>query len=251
MGEYAGRVLDGEAGDETSRMELAKAIGLMDRESPLAGRIEDLLLDASPEVVHYAVESAGRLRRRESVPWLVERLGDPRTRGDAAEALARYGARAAGTLGDALLDPGVAPDARRRIAGILAASPSQDTADALLDALQAGGSGIDRDLVDALDRVREQAPGLLFDPAAVRSALERELDRLSAAVSRTDGLRLFRLLNLLHPGEDLTRAGQSFVGGSADETAFALELLDHILPLDLKEQVVPALERLPCPEEGA
>jgi AAA family ATP:ADP antiporter len=251
MGEYAGRVLGGEAGDETSRMELAKAIGLMDRDSPLAGRIEDLLLDASPEVVHYAIESAGRLRRRESAPWLIERLADPRTRGDAAEALARYGARAAGTLGDALLDPGVSPDVRRRIAGILAASPAQDTADAILDALQIGGSGIDRDLVDALDRVREQAPGLTFDPAAVRPALERELDRLSAAASRTDGLWLFRLLNLLHPGVDLTRAGQCFVGGSANETAFALELLDHILPLDLKERVVPALERLPGPEEGA
>lgn len=248
MGDYAGRLLSGEAGDETSRMELAKAIGLMDRESPLAGRTEDLLLDASPEVVHYAVESAGRLRRRESVPWLVDRLDDPRTRGDAAEALARYGAGAAGTLGDSLLDPQVSAETRRRIAGILSASPSQDTADALLDALQAGGSGLDRDLIDALDRIREQFPGLVFVPDAVRPALERELDRLGGVENRAEGLWLFRLLNLLHPGEDLTRAGQCYVRGSAEETAFALELLDHILPLDLKERVVPVLERLPCPE---
>ncbi|MCX6560870.1 MAG: hypothetical protein NTZ26_10215 [Candidatus Aminicenantes bacterium] len=247
MGDYAGRVLRGEEGGETARMELAKAAGLMDRGSPVAERLEDLLLDASPEVVHYAVESAGRLRRRESLPWLVNRLADPRARSDAAEALARYGAAAAGTLGDYLLDPSLANEVRRRIAAILAATPSQDTADALLDALAAGLPGVERDLIDALDRVREQAPGLVFDPAAVRIALEGEIGRLAAALARADGLWLFRLLNLLHPGEDLTRAGQCFVSGSADETAFALELLDHVLPLDLKERIVPVLERLPCP----
>jgi ATP:ADP antiporter, AAA family len=251
MGDYAGRVLRGEEGGETARMELAKAAGLMDRGSPVAERLEDWLLDASPEVVHYAIESAGRLRRRESLPWLVDRLADPRARGDAASALARYGAAAAGTLGDYLLDPGVANEVRRRIASVLAATPSQDTADALLDALAAGLSGIERDLIDALDRIREQAPAIVFDPAAVRTSLERELGRLAAAPSRGEGLWLFRLLNLLHPGEDLTRAGQCFVRGSADETAFALELLDHILPLDLKERIVPVLERMPCPEGTA
>ncbi|MDD8025383.1 MAG: Npt1/Npt2 family nucleotide transporter [Acidobacteriota bacterium] len=251
LDDYAGRVLRGDTGGETARMELAKAAGLMDPDSLLAGRLEDLLLDASPEVVHYAVESAGKLRRRESVPWLVDRLADPRARGDAAGAMARYGAGAAGTLGDYLLDTAVEAEVRRRIAAVLAAIPSQDTADALLDALSARVPGLERDLIDALDRVREQAPGLVFDPAVIRIAVEGEIGRVAAAASRAEGLWLFRLIGLLSPGEDLTRAGQCYVRGSAAETAFALELLDHVLPLDLKDKIVPVLERLAHPEEGA
>jgi ATP:ADP antiporter, AAA family len=251
MDDYAGRVLGAGEGGETARMELAKAAGLMERDSPLAARLEEYLLDASPEVVHFAAESAGKLRRRESVPWLIERLADPRTRGDASAALTRYGAGAAGTLGDYLIDPAVPAEVRRRIAGVLAAVPAQDTVDALLDALSAGVPGLERDLIDALDRIREQTSGLVFDPVPVQAALDRELARLAAAPARADGLWLFRLLGLLHPGEDLTRAGQCYVRGSAEETAFALELLDHILPLDLKEKIVPLLERLPRVEEDA
>jgi len=251
MDGYAERVLRGEAGGETARMELAKAAGLMDRDSPLADRLEDYLLDDSPEVVHYAAESAGRLLRRESVPWLVERLGDPRTRGDAAGALTRYGVLAAGALGDYLLDPATPAEVRRRVAAVLAAIPSQDAADSLLDALGAGQPGLERDLIDALDRIRGQAAGLTFDPVLVRAALDRELARLAAAPVRADGLWLFRLLGLLHPGQDLTRAGQCYIRGSAEETAFALELLDHILPLDLKDKIVPLLEGMHRPEGGA
>ncbi len=248
MGEYADKVLRGEAGGETDRMELAKAAGLMGREAPLAGRLEDLLLDDSPEVVRYAVESAGKLLRRESVPWLVERLADPRTRGDASEALALYGARTAGALGDYLIDPTTPAEVRRRIASVLAGIPSQEAADALLDALDAPEPQLERDLVDALDRIRGLAPDLSFDPAPVRAALEREMARLAAAPSRAEGLWLFRLLGFLLPGQDLTRAGQCYVRGSAEETAFALELLDHILPLDLKDRIVPLLERILKPE---
>ncbi len=250
MDEYAGRVLRGAARGEDEPMELAKAAGFMDRDSPLAGRLEDFLLDGSPEVVHYAAESAGRLRRRESVPWLVQRLSDPRTRVDAAEALAGYGAGAAGTLGDYLLDPSTPLEVRRRVAAVLASVPSQDAADSLLDALGAGEPGLERDLIDALDRIRGQADGLVFDPGPVRAAVDRELARLAASPVRADGLWLFRLLGLLHPGQDLARAGQCYVRGSAEETAFALELLDHILPLDLKDKIVPLLESLPRPKEG-
>ena len=114
MGEYADRVLDGPAGSgggaETARMELAKAIGLMDRGSPLAGRLGDLLDDPSPAVFQFAAESAGRLRDREFVPLLVRRLADPMTRGDARSALEKYGDSIVGTLSDFLADGDAGPE---------------------------------------------------------------------------------------------------------------------------------------------
>ncbi len=244
MTDYASRVLRDGAGGETARMELAKAAGLMDPLSPLAGRVEDLLVDASPEVVHLAIAAAGRLRRRASVPLLLAKLSDPRSRADAAEALSGYGAAVAGTLGDALLDPDLPTEARRRVAAILSETPDQDCAEALLEALAGGDPVLDRDVIDALDRLRARDPELRFDPDAVRAAAGRETARLAAAHSRAEGFWLFKLLGLLVRDEDFARAGQNFAGGTEREAAYALELVDHVLPLELKERVLPVLERL-------
>jgi ATP/ADP translocase len=244
MNAYAARVLRDGGGDETARMELAKAAGLMDPRSPLAGRVEDLLLDASPEVVHLAIAAAGKLRRRASVPLLLAKLSDPRSRADAAEALTGYGAAVAGTLGDALLDPFEPVEARRRLAFILSETPDQDCADSLLEALAGGDPGLDRDVIDALDRLRARDPELRFGPDIVREAVGRELARLASARSRADGRWLFQLLGLLVRDKDFARAGQNFSGGTEREAAYALELVDHVLPLEWKEKVLPVLERL-------
>ena len=251
MNDYAAAVLREGAGDETARMELAKVFGLMDPRSPLAGRVEDLLLDASPEVVHLAIAAAGRLRRRASVPLLLGRLSDPGCRADAEEALTGFGASVAGTLGDALLDAEMSSDARRRIAAILSETPDQDCADALLEALAGGDPALDRDLIDALARLRARDPDLRFGADVVRSAAGRELVRLASARTRAEGWWLFKLLGLLIRGEDLARAGQNFAGGTIREAAYALELLDHVLPLEWKEKALPVLERLVRTEAGS
>jgi ATP:ADP antiporter, AAA family len=251
MNEYAARILRGGRENETAKMELAKAAGLMDPHSPLAGRVEDLLQDESPEVVHFAAGAAGRLRRREFLPMLVARLSDPQTRSDAAGALVEYGAAVAGTLGDALVDGGLSAEVRRRIAAILSETPDQDVVDVLLEALAAGGEDTDREVIDALDRLRSADPGLGFEAAAVEAAIGRELARLTAARKRADGLWLFKLLGLLDRREDFTRAGQNFAGGTKGEAAYALELVDHVLSLAWKEKVLPVLEGLARLEEEA
>jgi hypothetical protein len=250
MSDYAAGILREGAGDETGRMELAKIVGLMDPRSPLAGRVEDLLLDASPEVVHLAVAAAGRLRRRASVPLLLTRLSDPGCRADAEEALIGFGASVAGTLADALLDAEVPADARRRIAAILSETADQDCVEALQEALAGGDPALDRDLIDALARLRDRDPDLRFDPGVTRAAAGRELSRLASARTRAEGWWLFKLFGLLDRDKDLARAGQNFAGGTAGEAAFALELLDHVLPLEWKEKALPVLERLVRSEAG-
>ena len=245
MGDYAAKVLMGSDGENSvSRMELAKAAGLMDARSRVAGSLDELLQDGSPDVVHYAADSAAKLRRREALPWLVRKLADPRSRADVASALSQYGAAIAGTLADHLLDPEETPDIKKRIAAVLAETPAQEAADALLDALAAPDAGIDRQLIDALDAIRERAPAVVFDETVVRAAVEREIRRLEDSATLNDGRWLFDLLGLFLPHDEMARAGQNFVRGRKDEKAFALEYLDAVLPSDLKERVVPALDRL-------
>jgi hypothetical protein len=185
------------------------------------------------------------------VPLLLGRLSDPGGRADAEEALTGFGASVAGTLGDALLDAEMSSDARRRIAAILSETPDQDCADALLEALAGGDPALDRDLIDALARLRARDPDLRFGADVVRSAAGRELVRLASARTRAEGWWLFKLLGLLIRGEDLARAGQNFAGGTIREAAYALELLDHVLPLEWKEKALPVLERLVRTEAGS
>ena len=165
MNDYAARVLREGAGDETARMELAKIVGLMDPRSPLADRVEDLLLDASPDVVHLAIAAAGRLRRRASVPLLLDRLSDPALPGG------RRG-------GPDRLRRGRRRHAGRRPArpGRARGRPSPHRRHPFRDArpgLRGRPSGrlgrgampaLDRDLIDALDRLRARDPALRFDP---------------------------------------------------------------------------------------
>jgi HEAT repeat protein len=76
---------------EVSRMEVAKIIGMISPQAPVTKELRKLLRDPSAEVVRYAAESAGRLKRREFVPLLVGHLIHPSVREAAAQALRAYG----------------------------------------------------------------------------------------------------------------------------------------------------------------
>jgi hypothetical protein len=119
-----------------------------------------------------------------------------------------------------------------------------------LDALAEGDTDIDRDVIDALDRLRAPDPELRFAPEIVRAAAGRELARLAASRTRADGWWLFKLLGLLDRHEEFVRAGQNFAAGTEREAAYALELVDHVLPLEWKDKVLPVLERLARAEKG-
>lgn len=248
MGEYAERILDGPArpagAGETARMELAKAIGLMDRGSPLAGRLGDLLDDPSPAVFQFAAESAGRLRDREFVALLVRRLSDPLSRGDARAALEKYGESIVGTLADFLADREGDAGVRGPAASLLAGIGTPEAAAALLEELARGPSGTDEDIFDALDRIRSRNPELVFPADAVRARLGSVLAAGGRAADAADLLPVFRLLGLIYDHEDIFRAYQNILKGTKDSIGYAIELLDNTLDAETKGRLFPRLDAL-------
>jgi len=248
MGEYAGRILDGPArpggGNETARMELAKAIGLMDRGSPLSGRLGDFLGDPSPAVFQFAAESAGRLRDREFVTLLVRRLADPMSRGDARSALEKYGDAIVGTLSDFLADRDEGAGVRGPAASLLAGIGTSEAAEALLEELDRGPSGTDEDIIDALDRIRSRNPELAFPADTVRARLASALTGAGPVTGAADLLPVFRLLGLIHDHEDIFRAYQNLLKGTKDSIGYAIELLDHTLDPETKSRLFPRLDDL-------
>jgi ATP/ADP translocase len=243
MEDYAGKVLeDKSGGSETARMELAKAIGLMDGRSTLAARLEDLLLDASPKVFQYAAESAAKLKKKEYVPILIRKLGDQKAREDAKSALEKYGGSIAGTLSDFLSDAGEGLDVRRQAASLLAHIATRETADVLLEELARGREELNEEIIDALDRIRSQKPDIEFEEEVVRGGFASEIEKLGPAKSPSDLLPLFKLLGLVYNHEDIFRSYQNILKGTKDSIAYAVELLDHTVDLEIKERLFPILE---------
>jgi MFS family permease len=247
MRDYAKRIVDNlDIAAPTEKMELAKAAGLMGPDAPAAAALEDLLRESSPDVIRYAAASAGELRKREFVAPLVAKLGDPRTRDDARSALEKYGERITGTLGDYLADPQTPDDVQRQVAAVLAGTATPGAAAELIGRLAEGAGALEADLIDGLDRIRVRKPEVKFPPSVIEPLVLRYARGASSAgPAAFDPMILFKLLGLIFNHEDVFRAYRSFRKGTKGDIAYAVELLDEMLPRELKENLLPVLERKP------
>lgn len=251
---------------ETARMEIAKAIGFMEADSPLVDKIEELIRDESPGVVRFALESAARLKKREYVPLIVDQLKSPLTRGDASSALLKYGERIVGTLGDYLADTDEKVELRKAVASVLARISNQDAARFLLFELSEKDEGLDRDVIDALDNIRAENPGFKFSFDVVEKKILMEIKKYCRLFIELDeaGARgeedamiksrekrlaellsnIFLLLGLVYPREDVLKAYQNVRVGTRDSVAYAVELLDNMVKKELKLCLLPLVEEM-------
>jgi hypothetical protein len=255
---------------ETAKMELAKAMGLMEGQSPLIQRLDELLLDESPEVSRYAMESAARMKKREYVPLLVKKLYSPVTREDASIALEKYGSRVTGTLADYLGDPEEDLDLRKEVASILARISTQEAADFLSWELEEERGEMDDELIDAMDRIRSENLDVQFSENVMNKKIAQEVKKYYQILvdfcdlepeakeeQMKKGLpkdlsvvlmNVFKLLGLVYPREDIARAFQNIRTGTKDSVAYAVELLDNTLQKELKDILFPIIEDLSLEE---
>ncbi len=261
----------GEAG-KIARMEAAKAIGLMTPDAPVADRLEDLLMDESPEVSHYAVASAAALKRRESVPTLVLKLSHPVLREDAMDALIKYGPKIVGTLADYLGDSAIDPEIRKAVSSILACIGTQDAADFLTWQLAEADGGLRTEIIDGLDRIRSVNTQVHFPEDIIKPKIRQEITTycrslvafslklregewkgINQAQQAEQGKTLeniFKLLGLIYPRPDISKAYQNLKTGTKDSVAYAVELLDNILDREMREAVFPLIEDLSSEERA-
>ena len=255
---------------ETAKMEVAKAIGLMGSDSPLAEKLGELLWDESPEVSKYALESAAKLRKKEYVPALIKKLFNPITREDASVALEKYGDRVIGALSDYLSDRDEDIELRRGTTSVLARIGTQDASDCLMWELDEGKGEIDTELIDALDRIRCEKPGVQFREDIVETKILREIKKYCLTfikhfgtkskrkkAEKTKGLpeelnvslmNVFKLFGFIYLREDIMRAYQNIQVGTKDSVDYAIELLDNTLKKEMREIVIPLMEDLALEE---
>jgi AAA family ATP:ADP antiporter len=273
--EVMGKRLAADAGSasDVDRMDAAKLIGLMVRSPETLRFLERFLQDPSPEVVAYALRSAAVHRRVEHIPLILRQLGNPLTALEAQGTLTSYGPGVEDQLKSVLGDESEALEVRRAVPAVLARFGTQRSADILLDELARRRGDVEQEVIDALYKLRADRPEVRFREKQVRPELLDMIEKSYAICLSASGLaagggdaagpaaeakvaldlnvrRIFDLMTLLHPPEDIVKAYQNILKGTRRSGDYSLSLLDDLLDRELKALLFPLIEDLP-PEERA
>lgn len=269
MKDYVEKMVDSkEKETEIGRMEVAKAMGFMDVHSPIVERLEDLIRDESLEVSRYAIESAAKLMKREYIPVLIEKLGDPLARVDARLALEKYGSKITGSLADYLGDDTEDLALRKEVAAVLSHISNQEAVDYLIWEMSENRDEISTELIDALNHIRASREGLQFPEKAVKKEIFRNVKKFCEELISQHGqgtkklsdqrekpdvlpenmsirlMNIFKLLSLIYSHEDIMKSYQNIRVGTKDSVAYAVELLDNLIHKEIKEILIPIVEDL-------
>ncbi len=268
-----GRLLTHE-GDAAAagRLAVARALGRVPGPEPVHRHLETLLHDDDPGVLAAAIHSAGVLRRRRLLPFLLPHLASRRTRTATRKALAGYGEELIPDLAAALRDPDLPSEVRRWLPGVFVGLGTRAAYRALLEGLPAITTKKNRlYALKALNKMRRRHPHWDSSPDLIRAELDRELaeaydierrrvvlakareeERLPGLPSEAYGQtlaflstsaieRAFRLQGLLYAPQTIYFAYAGLTGATA-RGAHALELLETSLRREDAARILPLID---------
>ena len=260
------------AGSSATKIAFADAI--RHRAAPGFDRELTALLGAPElEVRRAAVAAMGAVPSPALLPELVRALADEGTRADAEQALAAHGEAAFAILRERLEDTNTPSSLRWRIPTAMAGCAAEQALGALLAWLPKEPDGSVRfGIILVLERLVRLHPNLSVDRAALASSISATISRaywcLDARVQLTRGAtqdrarstpghallrdllrdkeantqaRLFRLLGLLHPSEDLVHIYRS-LSVSKGLRATSVELIESILREPVRSAVLGLID---------
>jgi HEAT repeat protein len=252
---------------------LARAI----RQQP-APALDPLLLDlaesADDAVQRNVAHAMGARKDPKFLPALLPMLASRHVRPAARAALVEYGPIGLEFVRDALDDETLPHELRRHLPRTISRFPAADAAPILVGRLLPEPDGMVRyKILRGLGRLAADNPDLRLDPAPIREAARltmetayRLLDwrltlnrgaaeapsratpghELLAALLRDKEVhaieRLFRLLGLLHRGEDFEKIYRGLRSVSPKVRSSSRELLEHLLSPDMREHVMGLVE---------
>ncbi len=265
--EIVERLLSSNGNDtEEIRAQVLNALGSL-HEPSFCHFLLDHREDASPLVVREVIRSAGRIRDRQFITWLVGKLATAQYRAEARDALTSFNPNILGTLHDNLTDETVDLSVRMNIPRVFSSIRSQESVNVLMRSRETLNPLLRYLVIKALSKIRGQKPDLLFDPQQVDTWLIEETQSyyehlqildlygevnegpatgllkkaLQEKMNRTIEV-IFRLLGLLYPPKDMYSAYDAFVGREKRMRASAIEFLDSVVKKDLKRYLLPILD---------
>ena len=246
-----------------------------------------LLYDADPAVAEEAMRSVDALGTSDFlyVPTLVALLRHRRLKGAARDVLVGYGPAALEPLAHFLRDQDEDVWVRRHLPATIARIGTPRAVEILVAALGDPDGFLRYKAIQALERLRHEDAQLRFPREPIEQLVLRETRRYFAAFTAHDNLfvrqrvgggtpggpgaddrqpllahalrekatrthdRIYRLLALIYPWQDIEAARWALDHGDARAQSSASEYLDNILTGGIRRQVLPALESLPHDEK--
>lgn len=239
----------------SGQMEIAKVIGEIQKDSPLLKLIPNFLNNPNLEVSLIALENIGKLKNKNLLPILIEKLSDVKLREQAAKALSKYGDEVIDLLLKYLNDASSSISLRRSIPIVLSKFETQEAVNKILENLGKTDTLLDFRLIRAVNKIKSKKPDLIFDNILVEKAIVEKAERFYKLLILDEGVKLlpnaykakniieraivekqdlifeeiFRLLGLKF---DLLRMRSTFSGLKSKEKrirANALEFIDTFL----------------------
>ena len=254
-------------GDVAQRAAIAEGLGKRPAPSTLHDLIPPLLDDASAEVRNAAMRSAGLAQRRAVVPRLIDSLAVHESRVAAHAALASFGDRVTGTLGDYLADTDVPREVRLAIPRVLSAIATPAAVDALLRSRDREDVRLGYRVLKALNHVRILEPRMRIPREQLTEDLDDDIRRYlfafvhyrSCAIGQSRSAerllcialnermdqalnRIFRRLALIYAADDMYAAYLGVVSENPRMRGNALEYLENALAPDHRTIVMPLVD---------
>ena len=241
-----------------------------------------LLYDPAPEVAEEAMESVRAAGTSDFifVPTLVALLRHRQLKAAARDVLVSYGEPVVDVLAHFMRAQEEDVWVRRHIPGTLGRIPSQKTVAVLIAALEEPDGFLRYKAIAALERLRREHSGLSFTREPIEALIIKEgrahfntlslydnlygqgATRSKVAVAKDSLLaqalsdklqrtkdRIYRLLALIYPWQDIQAAQWTLERGDSRSRASASEYLDNILTGQLRKRIMPILEDLPMDEK--
>ena len=255
---------------ESLKADLTAILGAAN-DPELYPHLQDLLTNGSPRIVEAAVQSAGKTKAKEFVPFLIQSLSQKNVRKHARNALAEYGEEIIDTLEKRLSDP----DLRNRIPGVLGMIPDQKAVDLLQKHLEDKDPVYRGEVLKALNKLRTRNPNLKFNQDYIEKNIVQEAKEYrkihslyyrlrnilsqkkeEPTVRRAQHLllkalqerllekmeRIFRLLGLKYEPDDMFNAYRASTSSKLELQANAVEFMDNLLQPHLKKYILPILD---------
>ena len=266
------KIIDEEGQEaEVSKMEAAKVMGMMKSSPSLIHNLSKLLRDDSLEVISYAIESAGKLKKREFVPFIIQHLSKPSTQQIAKNALIEYGNKITGTLKDYLYDSEEDNQVRKAIPDILAQIGTQRAADLLALELKRENKDVEARIIEAMYKMRSKNPQISFLKKKVISEVILKIKECYLILEEIHNFMgnkkkeflvkdlenklakslkyIFELLSLIYHQEDMIKAYQNICTGEKKAIDNSIELLENLLKREIIEVLMPLIDDIPLEDK--
>ncbi len=263
------------------KVHIAKVLGIL-KEEELNTLLYNYLYDSYPEVIRTAVESVGKTKNPMFISALVHLLDRKDVRKQVREALAAYEDEVIDDIDNFLKDSKISVQIRMNLIKVLSLIGSQRSVEVLLNYLDNPVSAIGFHAIKSLNVLRTKFTMLSFTSDKVEKQLWTELRNyqsilnyfisemslissdarkvtkddineevhnarqllVKALAEKMDTIieKMFRILGLKYPPDDIYNAYIGIFSERPILKANAIEFLDNILSLKLKESLIPILE---------